>query len=256
MAAGYRHFHCRKDPTLSTDTLWQLHLSPRSPLPTALGDRGWGRLHPNLLVQGNYIGLDPTGTSAEPNLYGVFVNDAMNNMIGGTAPGAGNVIAGNLPVDQDGSTGIFFLLSGSRGEPGPGQPHRHQCQRQSRQKPGPGRLRHLALQRAPEHLPHGGQGGEHDPRQRDRRHPRVFERRPLGDDIGHNVPGQSEVGAVRSARPRSTPPLAEVKGRRGTDQEDRGPLEEQAAAAGLTATRPLNIRKTATIGNREFGPLG
>ncbi len=108
MAAGYRHFHCRKDPTLSTDTLWQLHLSPRSPLPTALGDRGWGRLHPNLLVQGNYIGLDPTGTSAEPNLYGVFVNDAMNNMIGGTAPGAGNVIAGNLLVNQDGSTGIFF----------------------------------------------------------------------------------------------------------------------------------------------------
>ena len=46
MAAGYRHFHCRKDPTLSTDTPWQLHLSPRSPVPTALGDRGWGRLHP------------------------------------------------------------------------------------------------------------------------------------------------------------------------------------------------------------------
>ena len=39
------------------------------------------------LVQGNYIGLNPTGTSAEPNLYGVFVNDAMNNTIGGTAPG-------------------------------------------------------------------------------------------------------------------------------------------------------------------------
>ena len=60
------------------------------------------------LVQGNYIGLDPTGTSAEPNHSGVFVNDATNNTIGGTAPGAGNVIAGNLPVGQDGSTGIFF----------------------------------------------------------------------------------------------------------------------------------------------------
>jgi len=32
----------------------------------------------------------------------------MNNTIGGTAPGAGNAIAGNLPVDQDGSTGIYF----------------------------------------------------------------------------------------------------------------------------------------------------
>ena len=66
------------------------------------------------LVQGNYIGLDPTGTSAEPNHTGIFVNDAMNNTIGGTAPGAGNVIAGNLPVGQDGSTGIYFY-SGAAG---------------------------------------------------------------------------------------------------------------------------------------------
>jgi len=66
------------------------------------------------LVQGNYIGLDPTGTSAEPNLTGIFVNDAMNNTIGGTAPGAGNVIAGNLLVGQVGSTGIYFY-SGAAG---------------------------------------------------------------------------------------------------------------------------------------------
>ena len=66
------------------------------------------------LVQGNYIGLDPTGTSAEGNHIGIFVNDAMNNTIGGTAPGAGNVIAGNLPVGQDRSTGIYFY-SGAAG---------------------------------------------------------------------------------------------------------------------------------------------
>ena len=66
------------------------------------------------LVQGNYIGLDPTGTSAEPNLTGVFVNDAMNNMIGGTAPGAGNVIAGNLPVGQAGRRASTSIL-GPRG---------------------------------------------------------------------------------------------------------------------------------------------
>ena len=66
------------------------------------------RSDPEDMVQGNYIGLDPTGTTAEPNHTGIFVNDAMNNTIGGTAPGAGNVIAGNLRVGQDGSTGIFF----------------------------------------------------------------------------------------------------------------------------------------------------
>ena len=66
------------------------------------------------LVQGNYIGLDPTGRSAEPNHTGIFVNDAMSNTIGGTAPGAGNVIAGNLRVGQDGSTGIYFY-SGAAG---------------------------------------------------------------------------------------------------------------------------------------------
>ena len=42
----------------------------------------------------------------------------------------------------------------------------------------------------------------------------VSSRRSLGDDIGHNVQGQSEVGAVRSVRRRSTPRLAEVKERR------------------------------------------
>ena len=203
------------------------------------------------LVQGNYIGLNPTGTSAEPNLYGVFVNDAMNNTIGGTAPGAGNVIAGNLPGGRRASTSIL----GPRGT----------WSRATASAPMPAARPANAWVWAitascsttrPEHLPHEGQGGEQDPRQRDRRHPRVFERQALGDDIGHNVQGQSEVGAVRSARPRSTPRLAEVKERRGTDQEDRGPLEVQAAAAGLTATRPLNIRTTATIGNRKFGPLG
>ncbi len=47
------------------------------------------------VVQGNYIGTDRTGTVALGNTNtGVFV-DAPENTIGGTTPGAGNVISGN-----------------------------------------------------------------------------------------------------------------------------------------------------------------
>jgi redox-regulated HSP33 family molecular chaperone len=56
------------------------------------------------LIQGNYIGTDPTGTVAVPNVqYGVFNGNsssststaAVNTTIGGTVAGAGNVISGN-----------------------------------------------------------------------------------------------------------------------------------------------------------------
>jgi titin len=46
-------------------------------------------------VLGNLIGTDPTGTVALANQYGVYINFAPNNMVGGTAAGAGNVISGN-----------------------------------------------------------------------------------------------------------------------------------------------------------------
>ncbi len=51
----------------------------------------------NNVVQGNYIGVDVTGTAALPNLQGGVVNGApsQNNLIGGTVPGAGNLISGN-----------------------------------------------------------------------------------------------------------------------------------------------------------------
>jgi uncharacterized repeat protein (TIGR01451 family) len=54
------------------------------------------------LVQGNFIGIDVTGTTAltgGPNSsepVGVQLQDSPENTIGGTAPGAGNVISGNL----------------------------------------------------------------------------------------------------------------------------------------------------------------
>ena len=56
----------------------------------------------NNVVEGNYIGTDVTGTVAVPNTsqgVAVFTNGATgsntNNVIGGTASGAGNLISGN-----------------------------------------------------------------------------------------------------------------------------------------------------------------
>jgi hypothetical protein len=49
---------------------------------------------PKNLVEGNFIGTDVTGTKALGNLNGVLIN-APSNFLGGTAPGAGNLISGN-----------------------------------------------------------------------------------------------------------------------------------------------------------------
>ncbi len=48
------------------------------------------------VVQGNYVGTDLTGSQKIPNqTHGVFIQDAPQVSIGGTTPGAGNVVAGN-----------------------------------------------------------------------------------------------------------------------------------------------------------------
>jgi parallel beta-helix repeat protein len=64
-------------------------------------------------VLGNYIGTNPGGTSALSNTAnGVELIDGSANAIGGTASGAGNVIAGNL------QWGILFAITGaSAGSP-------------------------------------------------------------------------------------------------------------------------------------------
>jgi hypothetical protein len=47
-------------------------------------------------IEGNYIGTDAAGTGARGNTQeGVLIVDALNQVIGGTAPGAGNTIAFN-----------------------------------------------------------------------------------------------------------------------------------------------------------------
>jgi photosystem II stability/assembly factor-like uncharacterized protein len=47
------------------------------------------------IVQGNYIGTDATGTRAMSNATNGIVVRGANHLIGGTVPGAGNVISGN-----------------------------------------------------------------------------------------------------------------------------------------------------------------
>lgn len=62
------------------------------------------------LVQGNFVGTDVSGHAAIANANdGVFINQAPGNTIGGTTPGAGNLISGN------GSVGLQILGAGSSG---------------------------------------------------------------------------------------------------------------------------------------------
>lgn len=60
------------------------------------------------LFQGNLIGTNADGTAAVPNgVYGIQIGSSSNHTIGGTTPGAGNVISGNL------GEGIFLIGSGA-----------------------------------------------------------------------------------------------------------------------------------------------
>ncbi|MCI0681621.1 MAG: SBBP repeat-containing protein, partial [Gemmataceae bacterium] len=59
------------------------------------------------LVQGNYVGTNAAGTARLPNgSFGVNIGEGGDNLIGGTAPGAGNLISGNNR-DGIGIGGIF-----------------------------------------------------------------------------------------------------------------------------------------------------
>ena len=49
----------------------------------------------NNVIQGNYIGINATGTTKKPNDNGVSLSNASNNQIGGTTAAARNVISGN-----------------------------------------------------------------------------------------------------------------------------------------------------------------
>jgi hypothetical protein len=47
------------------------------------------------VIQGNWIGINPTGTTEFPNQQGIIIHGASGNLIGGTSPGDGNTIEYN-----------------------------------------------------------------------------------------------------------------------------------------------------------------
>ncbi len=69
------------------------------------------------LIEGNLIGVDPTGATALPNqLSGVAIfGGAQSNLIGGTIVGAGNVISGNtaLGINISDAGTMFNLVQGN-----------------------------------------------------------------------------------------------------------------------------------------------
>ena len=66
-------------------------------------------------VQGNVIGLDSTGSVAIRNLRGVEIDGGGDNTIGGSAPGAGNVISGNgvLGTPTEDYAGVYVRSAAS-----------------------------------------------------------------------------------------------------------------------------------------------
>ena len=68
------------------------------------------------IVQGNFIGTDVTGTVGLGNAFhGVVIQESSGTTVGGTAPGARNVISGNnhLGVSIRGSTSTDNILQGN-----------------------------------------------------------------------------------------------------------------------------------------------
>jgi WD40-like Beta Propeller Repeat len=68
-------------------------------------------------IKGNYIGTDASGTRAIANQQdGLVVANSTSNVIGGTQPGAGNLISGNVleGVELSGSSTTGNLVQGNR----------------------------------------------------------------------------------------------------------------------------------------------
>lgn len=66
---------------------------------------------PNV-VQGNYIGTNAAGTAPLGNtIAGVSIDTSVNTLIGGTAAGAGNIIAGTIGLNADTGDGLQLLAA-------------------------------------------------------------------------------------------------------------------------------------------------
>jgi uncharacterized repeat protein (TIGR01451 family)/CSLREA domain-containing protein len=65
-------------------------------------------------VQGNFIGTNAVGTAALGNRFnGISINGGANNTIGGTVPGAGNLISGNLQNGVQLTGGTVAVVQGN-----------------------------------------------------------------------------------------------------------------------------------------------
>ena len=70
---------------------------------------------PSTIVQGNFIGTDPTGTVALGNTnIGIDLGNSTNSVIGGTASGAGNLISANgIGISISGFPGLTIQVQGN-----------------------------------------------------------------------------------------------------------------------------------------------
>ena len=66
-------------------------------------------------IEGNFIGTDVNGTAALANANGISIENSNSNVVGGTAPGAGNLISGNVRegVDMFGAGSTGNLVQGN-----------------------------------------------------------------------------------------------------------------------------------------------
>ncbi len=71
-------------------------------------ENGGGATGVGNVIQGNYVGTNAAGASAIPNVAGggIVINSGQNNIIGGTTPGARNLVSGNT---SPGIPGIRIL---------------------------------------------------------------------------------------------------------------------------------------------------
>ena len=67
------------------------------------------------VIEGNFIGTDAIGTAALGNQFGVHISSGANNTVGGTTPGAANLISGNTAdgVMIEGSDSTGNLVQGN-----------------------------------------------------------------------------------------------------------------------------------------------
>jgi hypothetical protein len=83
------------------------------------GNTGWTGLEigssDSGLVQGNFIGTDPTGMLAVPNAVGVGIQDSTNITVGGTTAAARNLVSGNAQYGLDiyGGTTSGIVVEGN-----------------------------------------------------------------------------------------------------------------------------------------------